>query len=263
MAHWFTPEELEERRKYIGASDTPKIMNGDWYELWLEKTGKAPPKDLTDIFAVQLGLVTEDLNLDWYARRTGYPVTRRGEAVVSPRYPFLRCTLDGWCAKIGGPIQAKHVNCRSQIEVVRDRYYPQVTTEMICTGARSGILSVIIGTDEPIREPIELDDFYAEELVSRCAEFWGYVTSGKEPPGAPASQSPPLPINKMRIVDMKGNNRWATYAVDWVENKSKAETFVAAAAGLKALVESDVREAFGHGITIKRDKRGLSIKKDE
>lgn len=30
----------EERMKGIGGSDARKIVSGDWYDLWLEKTGK-------------------------------------------------------------------------------------------------------------------------------------------------------------------------------------------------------------------------------
>src|SRR5712671_2801246 len=114
MAIPFTAAQLEERRKFIGASDVPKIMKGEWYQLWLVKTGRSTSEDLSDVFAVQMGLVTEDLNLDWYTRRTGRPVTRQEEKVICPTVPFLRCTLDGWDPELPGPIQAKHVNCRSK-----------------------------------------------------------------------------------------------------------------------------------------------------
>jgi hypothetical protein len=73
----------------------------------------------------------------------------------------------------------------------------------------------------------------------------------------------PIPIESMRRVDMALNNRWGALAADWLGNKDAAKKFDDAAKGLKTLVEDDVREAAGFGVTIKRDKRGLRITGDE
>lgn len=259
----FTAEQLEERRRFIGASEVPQIMNGSWHDLWLVKTGRAQQRDLSDIFAVQLGIVTETLHLDWFERRVGDKVTRRGHAVMFPLWGVMRCTLDGWWPGLPGPIQAKHVNCRSNMVEVRNRYYPQVTAEMICTGARKGILSVIIGTEEPVRELIEFDDFYAEELIDRCREFWRCVESDQPPNDAPPAAAPPIAVETMRIVDMSKSNAWGEHAATWLENKKPAEKFNKATVEIKALVEADVKEASGAGIIAKRSKAGaISIKKD-
>ena len=61
----FTPSELEERRKTLNASEMKRVMDGDWYNLYLEKVGEAEPEDLSDNFAVTLGTATESLNLEW------------------------------------------------------------------------------------------------------------------------------------------------------------------------------------------------------
>src|SRR5438067_1940527 len=42
-----TPERAAERRSRIGGSDVAKIVDGRWHELWLEKTGRAEPEDLS------------------------------------------------------------------------------------------------------------------------------------------------------------------------------------------------------------------------
>ena len=39
--------------------------------LWQEKRGEVGPEDLSTNLIVQLGLVTEDLNRQWYERNTG------------------------------------------------------------------------------------------------------------------------------------------------------------------------------------------------
>ncbi len=56
-----------ERKGFIGGSDCVKIMQGNWLELWQVKTGRVEPEDLSDNIAVQLGIHTEQFNLDWFA----------------------------------------------------------------------------------------------------------------------------------------------------------------------------------------------------
>ena len=55
---------------------------------------------------------------------------------------------------------------------------------------------------------------------------------------------------------MTGSNAWANYAVQLQSNSTAKKLYDDAVANLKKLVEDDVAEAFGHGIKIKRDKRG-------
>lgn len=258
-----TKEALIERRKGLGGSDAIKIMgtDEDWYALWLDKTGRIEPEDLSAVFAVQLGTVTEELNLDWYTLKTGQPVIRRGEVVICPDYALLRCTLDGFDASKPAVIQAKHVNGFSKLPDVINRYTPQVIHEMICTQAPNGFLSVIIGTNEPVVVDIPYDDFYASEYTDRCRLFWSYVEQDKEPTGAPKAPEPPIPLDKMRVVDMTGNNLWSDLANRWLETEAPAKAFAKAVTDVKALVEKDVREASGYGIIASRDGRGVTIKR--
>src|SRR5208337_1540856 len=65
------------RRDFIGGSDARVIMGSDeaaLLRLWQEKRGELEPEDLSDNLIVQLGLVTEALNRNWYERNTGQTV---------------------------------------------------------------------------------------------------------------------------------------------------------------------------------------------
>jgi predicted phage-related endonuclease len=258
-----TKGQLAERRKGIGASDAAKIIAGDWHQLWLEKTGRAEGEDLTWVFPVQLGSVTEALNLLFYGHNTGHEVTRCGEAVISKDHPFLRCTLDGFDAAEGAVVECKHVNGFSKIEAVKERYTPQVIHQMICTGVRKGVLSVIIGTSEPVLEAIEYDDFFANEYISKAKEFWGFVERDEEPTLGKAMEVAPIAPEKMRTVDMTGSNEWAAGAADWLANKDAAKKFEGAQKALKDMVEADVCKASGHGLTITRSKAGSLLFKGD
>ncbi len=65
-----------------------------------------------------------------------------------------------------------------------------------------------------------------------------------------------IALDDMREVSMKGNNRWAAHADDWLSCKEAAALFANATKGLKGLVEQDVKLAFGHGIKVSRSKAG-------
>ena len=59
--------------------------------LWQEKRGEIGPEDLSTNLIVQLGLVTEDLNRQWYERNTGNAISRRshcGEQRPPDRAPL-------------------------------------------------------------------------------------------------------------------------------------------------------------------------------
>lgn len=254
-----TKEELAERRKGIGGSDALKIVKGDWYALWLDKTGREEPKAILSPWDAAVRHALEPIILDHYATKNNIAVAKRGFAYVgTPAY--LRCTLDGWDER-GWPVDAKALNLFTPdaMKWAVEHYTPQMHHQMIVTGARRSVLAVSVGMKEPVEIPVERDDFFEASYLESCEDFWRYVESDTPPPGGPVLDVP-VPIKELRTVDMSGNNRWAMFAGDWLGNRQAAATFDVAVKGVKALVESDVGEAAGHGIIAKRDGRGISIK---
>src|SRR5690606_3259307 len=148
--------------------DADKILN-----LWRELTGDPSyvPDDLSDIWAVQLGSHTEPLNLDWYERRTGKTLSRRGDVVVHPKREWAACTLDAWDDALACPVECKHVGGFEKTPVVLERYAPQAHWQMIVTGAKQCVFSIIEGAREPIIETVSLDADYAAELWRRAEQF--------------------------------------------------------------------------------------------
>ena len=60
------PKTKVERPKTIGGSDAVRIMEGDWHTLWKEKTGRQEPEDLSWVLPVQIGILTEKKNKEWF-----------------------------------------------------------------------------------------------------------------------------------------------------------------------------------------------------
>lgn len=141
----------KDRNEYIGGSDVAKIMSGDWYNLWLEKTGQVKHTDLSDVFQVQLGTVTETFNIEWFyknytdcAKQNIIQSRHSPSAPINPRQLFgintgttyecfMRGNLDDVCMDGSGSIcaiEAKHTSALGMrfknIDEAIETYMPQM-----------------------------------------------------------------------------------------------------------------------------------------
>jgi hypothetical protein len=250
-------EAIERRKKSVGGSDANVIFSGDperVMALWLEKRGEAEPQDLFDRLPVMLGCWTETFNRQWFERLTGQCVGRVGTDAQCDRYPWRRCTLDGFVEDAGAVWEAKHSNAFASSDEVLERYMPQLQHNMAVLRAERAFLSVIFGNHKFEIIEVAADWLYQLDLLEAEADFWDCVVSGKEPVLA-KPPLPPKPIG-VREVCLEGNNAWAASAADWLKNRDAAKVHASASKALKELVEEDVARAFGHGIEAKRSRSG-------
>lgn len=251
----------EARRSGIGGSDVNQIMSGDWTQLFLEKTGRAESPDLMDVLPVQMGSWTEPLNIWWFSRVTGIGVKRQKGALASPKYPFMRANVDGF-PDDGAVLECKHVHAFTEDEKVVSNYYGQCQHLMEVTGRDLCYLSVFFGNAKWDYFDIARDDAYIAEMVEKERDFWeNYVLLDIMPPLKAASAPVVVKFDDLREMDMSTSNSWVDRAADYLHWKAQAQAFAAAEKDLKAMVEPDVKRAFGAGIEIKRSKaNALSIK---
>lgn len=260
-----TAQQIQQRDGKLSASRIGVLMRDDAQailNLWKEMIGDPSyvAEDLSDVWPVQLGSCTEELHLNWIQKKAGYPITRRGEVVVMNDNPWACATLDGWDTSLNCPTECKHVGAYRKLDDVRAYYAPQLHWQMIVTGSKKAILSIIFGAAEPIQEEIPYSAIYADELWSRAVQFM-HCVENLTPPVVLAPIAAPIPISEMIEKDMSSSNAWGEHAVDWIENKLAAKKFEKSAQELKALVDNNVCRAHGKGIEIKRSKSGsLTIK---
>src|ERR1700723_370867 len=98
------------RRSFIGGSDARVIMGGDQaalLRLWREKRGEIEPEDLSDNLIVQLGVITEPLNRQWFERNTGQVLTGIQPRVRHSVVRWMAATLDGVVEATGAVFEAK------------------------------------------------------------------------------------------------------------------------------------------------------------
>jgi hypothetical protein len=264
-----TERQRQARQGKLTGSRIGALMSGDpaeMYDLWLELTGdpegiakeKAQRLAFENQWHIQLGARTEKLHLDWL-QRTLDKIDCRGDVVMHKTVPWAAVTLDGWCKRDGIAVEAKHVGGFEPMEVLIDRYMPQLHWTMNCTSTREIYFSAIMGAKEPKPIRIKQNDTYMATLIEQAVDFMDCVFNLREPTANPYIK-PPKP-EYAGVVDMTGSNVWATAASRWKENMHAHKAYEFAAKEIKAAVPADAKEAFGHGIRAKRSKTGaLTIK---
>lgn len=258
----FTPEQKAFRLSHIGGSDANIIMGGDDERilyLYKLKRGDAQDEDLSNVLPVQMGIFTEPFNVMWFEKQTGRKVTNQGDQFEHPKHKFMGCTLDGLTDDGKTVFEAKHVGGFSNAEEIQDRYMPQLYHNMNVTGAEKAVLSVFYGNHK-----WEMYEFHQDAIQSSIVEgavtrFWECVQKGIPP----VAEKSLVKVDAIRRVDMTGNNRWASLAQQYRDNLAQYKLYNDAVDGMKKMVEDDVAEVWGHGISFKRDKRGsLRMKGD-
>jgi predicted phage-related endonuclease len=248
----------------LTASRVAPLMTGDKAKImavWRELCGDPAheEEDLSDIWAVQLGSLTESLNLDWYEKIQNKPITKRGEVIVHPNYDWAAATLDGFDATIPGPVECKHVSGFEKAEVVLQRYQPQLHWQMEVTQTRKCAFSVINGGRQPHVEIVEYDKDYADELMARALRLMEHVWNM-----TPPVELEPVELKRIsRLVDynMTGNNQWAAAAADYLSHHKAAKLFKSAEETIRGIIPNDAASATGYGLIAKRDKANrVSIK---
>ena len=125
-------------------------MSPNWYNLWLKKTGQVKHTDLSDVFQVQLGTVTEAFNIEWFYKNYTDCAKQNKIEGVNPRKlfgnihymsnpteiideRFMRGNLDGVCVNGEGKIcaiEAKHTSALGMrfknIDEAIEEYMPQM-----------------------------------------------------------------------------------------------------------------------------------------
>lgn len=179
---------LELRKKGIGGSEAATIMGySPWsspWALWMEKTGQAEPRDISDNPVVRAGVYLEPVVAKWFEDETGFKVERRG-MMQNKKYPWLLANVDriiparknhfdedvGLEIKTTSPWSAKEWDDHG----VPDNYYLQCCHYMMVTGLKAWYIAVLIGGQDFRYELItrnKIVEAQIKELFQAEKEFW-------------------------------------------------------------------------------------------
>jgi predicted phage-related endonuclease len=248
-----------DRQHFIGGSDARIIMGNDetaLIHLWQEKRGEVAPVDLSGELIVQLGLVTEKLNRSWYERTTGHRIGQCQARKFHSSIVWMAATLDGIVEQTGAVFESKFMLPWSFSEqAATEKHMAQLQHNMLVTGSKTSVLSIITGGGKWIEIAIPADPVYQTALIYAERAFWRCV-SGGEPPALFHAEPPKARIEAVKIVDMSTSNAWAEFAAVFRKTRPAFLEHEKSKSELKALVPEDAKEALGHGIRARRSKSG-------
>ena len=252
-----------ERKGFIGGSDCVKIMQGNCLELWQIKCGLIEPEDLSRNIAVQMGTLTEDFNLKWFADEyktelTGYQNSYDQLIGTVP----AKGTIDAKCESADAKLQiveAKHTNAYNTLDKAIDYYMPQLQLYIHLADADGSYLSVIFGNNKWESAYVSRNDEYFNSMWAVVSDFWGYVLRKQEPVGN--DQPVQLGTDKIEVDNMvkrdaTTDNFFVDTAYTYSTLEADAKAFESAKKDLKNMVGSNEREVYCDNLTVKRDKRG-------
>ncbi|WP_316672977.1 lambda-exonuclease family protein [uncultured Tolumonas sp.] len=183
-------EWLQIRSTGIGSSDAAAAIGLSSYKcslsLWLEKTGRQLPEDLSEKEAVVWGTVMEPVLAKMYAERTGRKVRRVNAVLQHPEHPFMLANLDREVITEHGTgvLEIKTAGFYSaQLwdDGVPVAYQCQVLHQLAVTGHAWADVAVLIAGQEFRIYRIERDDDKIADLIQREAQFWSWVTNNQQP----------------------------------------------------------------------------------
>ncbi|TPF87421.1 hypothetical protein BW13_00785 [Bifidobacterium sp. UTCIF-37] len=251
------------RDKGVGGSDMSTILGlNQWaspYDLWLEKTGRQAPEDISGKWAIVKG---NALEVELRRRfRTLHPelITVDGTdiSIAAAAHPCMHASLDGWLydpeSDSFGVLEIKTANAirgrndwhgEDGILCIPDYYMAQVTHYLAVTGFDWGYVYADIGESEPVEIRFERDEEDVEAVTRKAEEFWGFVQRDEMPAltGADvdkAQSTQPYPEGYEQVEDSEFDDlagMYDTYA-QTESNARKAKEKIAAQ--LKAMVGAD------------------------
>ncbi|MGU5638086.1 YqaJ viral recombinase family nuclease [Aeromonas veronii] len=182
---------LDIRQQGIGSSDAAVAVGLSPYKsplsLWLEKTARKAPEDISQKEAVLWGIELEPVLAQVYAKRTGYKVRRVNAVLQHPQHDFLLANLDR--EVVGHPdgpgiLEIKTASYHSAPqweEGVPVAYQCQVLHQLAVTGHAWAEVAVLIGGQDFRIYRIERDEEKIRDLIKREAQFWQMVRQDWQP----------------------------------------------------------------------------------
>ena len=182
----------EERRNGIGASDMGAVMGlSPWrspYEVWLEKTGRVEPDDISDRPVVAFGNDFEETaGRNFEKEHSGSRVRRVNAMCQSIERPFVRASLDFECTMPGrdgwGVLEVKTSRDRAGFEGrMLPAYVAQATQQLYVTGRSWGVIWAFFrDTCEYGAYPVEPDADDLKAVTDAADSFWGFVERDEPP----------------------------------------------------------------------------------
>ncbi|MER7053400.1 lambda-exonuclease family protein [Streptomyces sp. NPDC000351] len=177
----------------IGGSDIASICGlNPWtspLEIWFKKVGQAVPRRNDEALseAAEMGHELEPIVARRFTKQTGLPAISNPGTLRLPDVPWALVNLDRATIE-NGQVGVLELKTRSSyalndwLEETPVDVQVQVQWQLMVTGWSFGYAAALIGGQRTIVHRIERDEDLIDDLLDIAAEFWGWVTTGTQPP---------------------------------------------------------------------------------
>lgn len=256
-----TEEQWAKREGHITASFLPYLMAGDEKRMvaeWMRLVDHPDyvREDLSTFWAPSLGSYLEPFMLDWHERKTAQPLTRRGEWIEHPQFPYVGCTLDAFRESDHCVVDCKVLSRWTNLDEQRAFYTPQLLVQCRSMRAQLASLLIVYGGEEPQEYPAGWDQEYERAVWERVQWFWARVESLQAPCALPVVKGSVPAVKAYDMMATASANAWGSWAAQWLGNRDGAALFNESATELKHLVPPDAVKAYGAGLQVSRSKAG-------
>jgi len=269
--HQGSPAWLDARRDVIGSSDIPVITGNSPYRtslfsLWAIKTRLAEPEPIDpatqEMF--DLGHAMEDVIAARYTLRTGRPVKRVRDLLVSKADPRMGASLDRVSARKGERriIEVKWVPHRrwdtDGPEPVPAHVQDQVQWQLMVTGYDVADVAVLNGSHVEVHEVGPSDRYQADLRYLAQHLFWDYVDRGLAPPVDGTESTRGIlgrmyPAEKLGLLDPTPELAALAFEI------REAKVAVKARELAKGEVENVMRSLLGASAGVRDDESGYRV----
>lgn len=193
-------EWLERRKKGIGASDSPNILDlttwGSALSVYLDKIGESQDFEVTE--RMEIGIDIEDTIVKIFKKRTGLKVHRLNKEVWNKEHSFLFATPDGRVVGQKAGLECKNIGIyeKSKWEgTIPDQYMIQCQHGMLATGYEKWYLAALFSGNRFEHYEIERDQELIDILISKLSLFWNENVLKHIPPKAQSNDGAILTSN--------------------------------------------------------------------
>lgn len=179
----------EERAAAWWATDSRRAVSGHLMDVILEKRGEKERPDLSEIEAVQMGLIMQPIIAQIFTEQTKINTRPLDIAGTHRKHEWLRSHYD-FLAEDGGLVEVKNYNAAvinkysEPDEPVKlpEADYIQCLHEATVYGASHVYFCVLFGGQRFRYWKLEFSDDEKEEFIQVAAQWWAYIHSHTLPP---------------------------------------------------------------------------------
>ncbi len=241
-------EDLAIRDTAIWSTDAGMIAEGKAGEVFLVKTGQKPPPDLSEVEAVQMGLVMQEPIMRAAAGRWGWEFKDADYTLRHPKHEWLASHFDYISADGKTLYEVKNLGVHQRKkygedgeEMISERYRAQCLHEQVVHGVERVILVVLFGGQELCHFPQNFVELEREAHIRAMAEFWAQVQTKSFNPQTMADVAKDI----YKVDDgkeMVANAALETACQQLAAIKAKLKEFEEAEEGLKQMIQAAMQE---------------------